>query len=88
VHVVQRFIATPSYKDIYDTCDYAYDVTAEEKSAYQQCTDRQLRQCQLDLEAAKTKEEQRVTVAFDHNAEILAVRHLQGSRRFGCWDVR
>lgn len=76
MHVVQRFITAPSYKDIYDTCEYAYDVTTEEKSAYQQCTDRQLRQCELDFEAANAKEEQRVAAAFAHNAQILAVRKL------------
>lgn len=70
---MKNFIAAPSYKDIYDTCEYAYDVAVQEKDAYYDCTDRQVSQCNADFGRAYENEEARVNAAFAHNAETLEV---------------
>lgn len=74
VSIVKHAISTPSYRSIYDTCEYAYDVTVEEKDTYESCTTRQLAQCNVDFASAQTKEEARVTSAFAHNSATLAVK--------------
>lgn len=71
VLIVQNFIAAPSYRDIYDTCEYAYDVSVDEKEAYHSCTDRQLSQCNFDFGRAYGNEEERVTEAFNANKATL-----------------
>jgi hypothetical protein len=82
---VKNFIAAPSYKDIYDTCDYAYDVTVQEKDAYYDCTNRQLTQCNADFGRAYENEEARVNEAFAENAVTLDVRDFQICRtETGC----
>ena len=47
--IANAFIATPSAKDVMDTCSNAYDIVNEEREEYLSCVEIQLGQCNINL---------------------------------------
>ena len=66
------FIQTPDLKDVYSSCNRAFDVTNDQRTSYVSCVEVQLGYCYMNLQSAADREAARVEKAREDNAVVVA----------------
>ena len=75
--IVRWVIPTPTTEAVYSSCSYAYEVSADERSAYLACADRQLGACDEAFDEAVDGTLATALANLDYNTALLDRARLE-----------